>query len=242
MSPQGETSSSSQIRKCSRRTRRLCKPQLVTQECSKISQVLRPPDGQLGPCCLLKDDLPMGQGCVLAEQKGNRTGVLRAKRNRRATKVLLINWSDFCLMTLQLQSAPGLHFQHKNHVFKKVSLKIIKKLSAHDAARALHEEYLLTVSPSLGRFHLELPKYLSSFLRCGKKVLWPKKLSFPTSQIYRFREHGFSVTPQNRAAGVCENPWGPTTKSLFQGHTNICWRNVRRRKVQCPNSDLSKPQ
>lgn len=62
----------------------------MTQECSKISQVLRPPDGQLGPCCLLKDDLQMGEGSVLAELKGNRTGVLRARR-KTATKVLLIN-------------------------------------------------------------------------------------------------------------------------------------------------------
>lgn len=54
MSPQGGTPPSCQIRKRLRRTQRLCKLQLVTRECSKISRVLRPPDGHLGPWCLLR--------------------------------------------------------------------------------------------------------------------------------------------------------------------------------------------
>lgn len=146
MSPQGGTSSSNQMRKCLRRTQRLCKLQLVTQECSKINQELRPPNGQQGPCCLLRGWLIDGRGVSAgwAERQWDRWPE-GARRNGRDTKVLLTNWSDFYLVRLQLQNAPGLHFQHKNCVFQKVSSKIIKKWSAYDAAGALHEEHLPTL-------------------------------------------------------------------------------------------------
>lgn len=74
MSPQGGTSPSVESRSA-QEGHRGCVSPICAQVCSKISQVLRPPDGQLGPCCLLRGWLADGgRELMLAEQRGDRTG------------------------------------------------------------------------------------------------------------------------------------------------------------------------
>lgn len=166
------------------------------------------------------------------EQKDRWPG--RAWRNGRATKVLPGDWTDFSLMTLQLQSAPALHFQHKNCLFERSasessqSDQLITKCCQNTSWRI----FANAVFPCLGRFHLELPQYLRSFLECGKEVWWHHKWSSSAWQIHRFREHS---SPGSRS-----QPQDTATKSPFLEQTDKhLLAECQKQEVECPNHEVS---
>lgn len=95
--------------------------------------------------------------------------------------------------------------------------------------------------PPRGRFHLELPTCFTSFLERGKKVLRPKKLCFPVSRVYRFRECRFSMIPRLRAAEeFMRTPEASPQRASFWNKHLL--EGSPKGKVECPNNDLSKPQ
>lgn len=207
--------------------------------CSKISQVLRPPDGQRwamlstkrmtyrrerGACWLSRGAI--GQVAWDSHEKWESLQGPPSKLTR-----LRSHDSTAAKCTCSASAAQEL--------FPKRSAS---KSSKSDLLTVLH--YVKNICkhslPCLGIFHLELPKCLHSFWGCGKEVLGPQKWNFPAWWV----DTNNAGSPGAHRAWLWESLWeapGPTAKSPFPGQTNKHLpEECQKQKVECP-SEVSKP-
>lgn len=176
----------------------------------------------------------MGERCVLAEQRSKRTGGLgepgemgEPPRSSQETEQISLSWLYSCKVHLLCIFSTRTVFSKRSASESSQSDQLITKCCQNTSWRI----FANAVFPCLGRFHLELPQYLRSFLECGKEVWWHQKRSSSAWRIHRFREHS---SPGSRSQLVTSPKTPPQRAPFWNRQTNICWQNVKSRRWSVP--------